>query len=155
MLNIGFQVLVAKANISSTSQVMVPLSGPLGVRRWTSDYNHMWWCKTCVDDAYFRAPDGVASRRPDWANDRTCDRVIDDVQFKQLKWNPDVKKSDKYLSKGAATRLRHGDPRRFINGVAMDINSFVTMMIRNHKWIEGVTENQNWNRHRAKDFGCE
>ena len=74
--------------------------------------------------------------------------------------NPDAKRSDKYLSKGAATRLRHGDPRRFINGVAMDINSFVDMMIRNHEYIGGGTRNQNWSRYRAsgfssKEFKCE
>ncbi len=126
-----------------------------GVRKWTSGYNQMWWCKTCVNDAYFRAPDGVASRRPDWANDRTCGRVIDDVQFKPLNWNPDAKKSDKYLSKGAVTKLRHGDPRRFINGVAMDINYCVATVTENHKRIEGGTENQNWNRYRSSDFGCE
>ena len=94
-------------------------------RHWTSTFNTMWFCKTLVDDSYFRAPDGVAGKRPQWVNDRACGRVVEDAQFKPVKWNPDAKKSDKYLSKSAATRLRHGDPRRFINGVAMDINSFV------------------------------
>ena len=34
----------------------------------------------------------------------------------------------------------------------MDINSFVDMMIRNHKYIGGGTGNQNWSRYRASDF---
>ena len=34
----------------------------------------------------------------------------------------------------------------------MDINSFVEMMIHRHKYIEGGTKNQNWDRYRASDF---
>ena len=34
-----------------------------GHRHWTSNFNTMWFCKTLVDDSYFRAPDGVASKR--------------------------------------------------------------------------------------------
>ena len=34
----------------------------------------------------------------------------------------------------------------------MDIDSFVAVMVRNRKWVEGATKKQNWNRYRASDF---
>ena len=32
---------------------------------------------------------------------------------------------------------------------------FVATVAENHKRIEGGTKNQNWNRYRSSDFGCE
>ena len=37
----------------------------------------------------------------------------------------------------------------------MDINSFVDMMIKRNKWIEGGTKRQNEERYRASDFSTE
>ena len=62
----------------------------VGNRHWTSAYNANWWCKTLVDDSYFRTSDEVASKRPPWVNDRRNGRVVEHVQFKPVEWNPDA-----------------------------------------------------------------
>ena len=126
-----------------------------GRKQWTSGYNNNWWCKTLVDDSYFSTSDEEAKRRPQWVNDRRNERVIEDVSFKPVKHNPNALKEHKEFSKSAATRLRHGDSKDFINGVAMDIDSFVDFMIRQNKWIDETSRSQNKNRYRAKDFNTE
>ena len=119
---------------------------------WTSDYNHNWWCETLVDDKYFSTSDEEARKRPMWVNDRRNDRVMENVSFKPVKHNPNAKYEHKLLSKCAATKLRHGDGKNFINGVAMDINSFVDYMTRQNKWIDETSAYQNEFRYRASEF---
>ena len=119
---------------------------------WTSDYNDNWWCETLVDDKYFNASVEEARKRPMWVNDRRNDRVMENVSFKPVKHNPNAKHRHKFLSKCAATKLRHGDGKNFINGVAMDINSFVDYMTRQNKWIDETDAYQNKYRYRASVF---
>ncbi len=123
-----------------------------GRRNWTSGYMQNWWCKTCVDETYFSAF-GEAAKRLKWENDRSYDRSVDDVTFKPLGWNPSAKSADKFFSKTAATRLRHGNPGHFINGVAMDISTFVDMMIRECKWNPHRSNWDNWHRYKLHEYG--
>ncbi len=116
-------------------------------------YNN-WWCKTLVDDSFFSTSDEEAKRRPPWVNDRRNERVIGDVSFKPAKHNPNALPEHEDFSKSASTRLRHGDSKDFINGVAMDIKSFVDFMIKT-KWMEETNERQNKKRYRASDFSTE
>ncbi len=77
-----------------------------------------------MDDSYFRTSDEEAQRRPQWVNDRRNEIVMEDVSCKPVKHNANALHKHKNLSKSASTRLRHGESKDFINGVAMDINSF-------------------------------
>ena len=78
-----------------------------------------------VGDDYFDVNEEEAGRRSKWENDRQYGRVIADVSFRPLKHNPNAKEQDAKISKAAVYKLRHTTPRDFINGVAMDIGSFM------------------------------
>ena len=122
---------------------------------WTSDCNRNWWCETLVGDEYFSASDEDARKRPMWVNDRRNDRVIEGVLFKPVEHNPGAIREHKKLSKCAATRLRHGDGKDFINGVAMDIGSFVNYMTKQCAWVDETSDYQNRGRYRAREFDTE
>ncbi len=56
------------------------------------------------------------------------------------------------MSKAGVTKLRHGNPRDFTNGVAMDIESFVDYMIYSCKWIQGGSRKENDHRYKSSEF---
>ena len=126
-----------------------------GEKVWTSRYDSNWWCKTLVDENYFRASDEEAEQRPQWANDRQKGRVVEDVSFRPLKHNADAAWDDRFLSKAAVWKLRHSDPKDFINGVAMDIESFIDYMIDACRWIRGGSDWRNKKRFKSRDFDTE
>ncbi len=109
-----------------------------------------WWCKTIVGDDYFEVNEEEAGQRSRQENDRQYGRVVADVSFRPLKHNPDANRKNAKISKAAVYKFRHTTPRDFVNGVAMDIGSFVEYMIRECQWIEGAPEWKNARRYKAE-----
>jgi hypothetical protein len=119
---------------------------------WTSRDDTHWWCKTIVGNDYFNVDEEQARQRSRQENDPQYGRVVTDVSFRPLKHNPDASKENSKISRAAVWKLRHTDPTDFVNGVAMNIGSFLEYMIQECKWIEDAPWWENKNRFRASDF---
>ena len=119
---------------------------------WTSREDMHWWCKTVVDREYFNVDEERAGRRSREDNDPQHERVMTDVSFRPLGHNPHASDARTKISRAAVYKLRHTGPTGFINGVGMNIGSFLEYMIQECKWIEGAPSRVNKSRFRASDF---
>jgi hypothetical protein len=120
---------------------------------WSSDYNHNWFCETLVGKEYFDA--SRSGNRPMWITDRRNHRVLENIVFVPVGHNPDAIWDHRHLSKAAVSRLRHGDNSQFLNGVGMEIGSFVDFMTKKCKWDENANAYQHEGRYRAEQFQTE
>ncbi len=90
-----------------------------------------------------------------WIMDRRNHRVLENIVFVPVGHNPDAIWDHRHLSKAAVSRLRHGDNSQFLNGVGMEIGSFVDFMTKKCKWDENANAYQNEGRYRAEQFQTE
>jgi hypothetical protein len=94
---------------------------------WTSREDMHWWCKTVVNNEYFNVDEEQAGQQSREDNDPQYGRVVTDVSFRPLGHNPHASQARSKISRSAVYKLRHTDPTDFINGVAMNIGSFLNI----------------------------